>query len=160
MLEARAVRRTITPERLPIELGGYAQGERASSIDSDLEMNCVALTDGVETAVIVSLDLLYVTHALRKAVLAGVADAGVDDSSLFMAASHTHYAPAIDETKPLLGTPDIGFRDQMLSTIVEAIRDAVLRARIGRCPCECLWARGHRRQSSEGARGTDWPRWS
>ena len=126
MLRGRATTRTITPEQLPVRLGGYAGGETADTVASPLEVNCLALTDGVTTAIIVSLDLLYVTHALREAVLAGVLAVGVHGPNLFMAASHTHYAPAIDETKPKLGTPEVGYRDQMAAKIIEAIRDAVL----------------------------------
>lgn len=125
MLRACATTRVITPREIPIRLGGYANGAMASRVDSALEVNCLAVTDGVQTVVIVSLDLLYVTHALRQLVLRGIQDLGIDDDGLFMAASHTHYAPAIDETKPALGEPDLEYRDETASAIIETTRAAL-----------------------------------
>lgn len=126
MLKARGTTRVITPRQLPIQLGGYAKGTIASRVESPLEVNCLVLTDGIETAILVSLDLLYVTHALRESVLRGLEDLGITDRNLFMAASHTHYAPAIDETKPDLGQPNVEYRSEAAETITEAIRDALL----------------------------------
>jgi hypothetical protein len=125
VLSARAVTRLLTPRDLPVRLGGYSEGECAVRVESDLEVNCVAISDGSETLVLVSLDLLYVTHALRERVTRGLADLGIQSQALFISASHTHHAPAIDETKPLLGEPETEYRDSIATTIVESIRDAL-----------------------------------
>lgn len=125
MLRARGTTRNITPSELPIHLGGYANGTTATRVDSPLEVNCLVLTDGAETVVLVSLDLLYVTHALRGAVIRGLTDLGVGESNLFIGASHTHYAPAIDETKPALGLPNSEYRSEVADAIIDAIRDAL-----------------------------------
>jgi hypothetical protein len=125
-LKARAARREITPGYLPVSLGGYGASQVGTRIESPLEVNCLCLDDDESCVVVVSLDLLYVTHALREAVLAAVASIGIGGAELFMGASHTHYAPAIDSTKPLLGCPDDQYRDRVAAIVVEAIRDAVL----------------------------------
>lgn len=125
-LVARAVCKAITPANLPVALGGYSVGQRGVRIDSPLEVNCLCLRDGETTIVIVTLDLLYVTQALREVVLAKVRSLGLTGEDIFMAASHTHYAPAIDSTKPLLGEPDSEYLHRTAATVVDAIRDAVL----------------------------------
>lgn len=126
MLRARAVTLPITPDQLPIRLGGYAADVAAHQVDSGLEVNCLFLSDGCESAVLVSLDLLYVTQRLREAVLSRIEDLGVTAHNLFIAASHTHYAPAIDDTKPSLGEPEISYRNALVGIVIRAIREAAL----------------------------------
>jgi hypothetical protein len=95
----------------------------ADEVESDLEVNCVSISDGSQQVVLVSLDLLYVTQALREALLERTAAFGVTNETLFVAASHTHYAPAIDDTKPLLGRPDPEYFRQVVQATTDAIED-------------------------------------
>jgi len=96
---------TITPTR-PVPLAGIAkrQGPYAS-VEGDLEVNALLLDDGGRSVLLLSFDLLYVGQALRDAVLRAVADR-LPPEAVLTIASHTHYAPASDRSKPQLGTVD------------------------------------------------------
>src|SRR5213595_364332 len=57
-------------------------------------------------------DLLFVTEDLKRRVAAAVRDhLPLDDASLLFAASHTHFAPAVDPSKPLLGRAEPAYVD-------------------------------------------------
>src|SRR5207248_10758798 len=52
---------------------------------------------------ILSADLLFVTEDLKRRVAAAVRDhLTLGDASFLFPASHTHFAPAVDPSKPLL----------------------------------------------------------
>lgn len=123
-MQARASTREIIPQ-LPVNLGGYSGTRVARAVETPLEVNCVCLDDGSSRIVLISLDLLYVTSALRQSVLKAVADLKLGDSDVFMAASHTHGGPAIDATKPGLGTIDPGCIVMVAERVADAVRDAV-----------------------------------
>lgn len=59
---------------------------------------------------ILALDTLYVGPAVDAELRAFLRDEhGVRDADVLLLASHTHYAPALDATKPLLGVVDAGY---------------------------------------------------
>lgn len=121
----QAERRIITPQESGIVLGGNAGGRVSRGVDSDLEVNVLCLADGGALAVLVSLDALYVTADLRASVLRGVAPLGVQDADLFLCASHTHYAPALDVSKPLLGRPNQTYQEYVARQTIACIEDCL-----------------------------------
>lgn len=92
----------ITPtESMP--LAGYASRKGAFARVSDrLEANVAVISDGTHRSVMVSTDLLYVGKYLQSAIKERLGDL-VDGKELFITASHTHFAPATDSSKPKLG---------------------------------------------------------
>jgi hypothetical protein len=68
-----------------------------------LEANILLLKSGMSQVLIVSLDALYPGARLRSDILFGLNDL-VNDESLFLSSSHTHNAPMLDDSKPLLGS--------------------------------------------------------
>lgn len=98
----------ITPER-PIPLAGYV--DRPAPFDAvhqALEVNAIVLGRATECPLIIaSFDLLYVgsiiTHAVEEHLRSRH---GIPAAHVLLAASHTHFAPATDPNKPMIGIAD------------------------------------------------------
>jgi len=119
---ACATTRVITPPATPVFLGGYEPDRRAFRVETDLEVNCLRVVVGDNTLIVLTFDLLYVTAGLRNQIMEELLKLGLKDEQVFMAASHTHFAPAIDVTKPLLGCPEISYLNHVAELTVEAVR--------------------------------------
>ena len=121
-LKLQAGHVTITPqERMP--LAGLTLREGSfQEVADPLEINVAILTHGQRQVVFLSVDTLFVGDTLYRAISEVVADRlGKDDISILVAASHTHFAPSLDETKPLLGPVNTGYQDYVLSQWTAAI---------------------------------------
>ena len=71
---------------------------------ADLQANLLLLVDDAVggSVLFVSLDVLYAGPKIRKALELGLSGL-LEPDQIFLAASHTHAAPNLDETKPRLG---------------------------------------------------------
>jgi len=94
----------ITP-RGPVPLAGFTDRTGPSrGVADPLELNALLLRTPHTSVAILSADLLFVTEDLKRRVAAAVRDhVTLSDASFLFAASHTHFAPAVDPSKPLLG---------------------------------------------------------
>lgn len=124
-LLAAAGRVDVTPER-PVPLAGYV-GRTApfERVDDPLEATCLVLRQGGRTAVVVTLDALYFSEALRLRLLEACAPAGVGEAELFVAASHTHFAPSTDTTKPRVGAVDAEYLAGLEAALVGLVREVL-----------------------------------
>src|SRR3954452_2474135 len=113
---ARAGSVDITPlDRLP--LAGF-QDRRGSSarIHDRLELNALVVEGSEGTIAILSADLLFATDTLKRRLLEQLpASLQLDERRLLVAASHTHFAPGIDGTKPRLGRVEDAYVEQVLA---------------------------------------------
>jgi len=123
-VKVQAASREIRLPELPVVLAGHGRFRTAVRVDSSLEVNCLLVSDGESRVLLVSLDVLYITSKLRTLVLDEIKSVGLTDEQLFFAASHTHNAPSIDDTKPLLGD----FDPQSLRVVADAVLDAIHKA--------------------------------
>jgi len=110
----------ITPNRA-VSLAGYAaRVQPFEGIHSSLEANALIARSGKNIVVLVSLDLLFVGSELRerleKALVGRVFPEG-----LFLAASHTHFAPATDMSLPKLGQAEQWYVDFVYEKILSLI---------------------------------------
>lgn len=114
----------ITPRR-PVSLAGYgSRTDQTSDVASQLEANAVLLSDGAISVLLLSADLLYVGKDLRDALVAHAASHGVPPHHVILAASHTHFAPATDRAKPLLGRVDdqyLRFVTSQMKTLTDTV---------------------------------------
>jgi len=87
----------------PLPLAGYTGRERRSErVASDLEANIVVLEDESSALALVSVDALFVGRTLEQFIHRSIGR----PMDLALVASHTHSAPALDDSKPLLGRTD------------------------------------------------------
>ena len=90
-----------------------------------LEANVLLMRNTGEsrTVAIVSVDALYAGPKLRE-YLAARLPQNISPTDLLLAASHTHFAPMLDDTKPKLG----GVSEEHLARVVELIAKGILEA--------------------------------
>jgi hypothetical protein len=106
-LHVAAASADITPQHPAVLAGGMGRLP-FTGIQSRLEANAIAFKEETGRAVVlVAIDTLFVGpmlgDVLREHFIRIHGQRGED---LFLFASHTHYAPALDATKPLLGRTD------------------------------------------------------
>jgi len=132
----------ITPQR-PLVLGGYAKRTTPfRGIADRLEAN-VLLVRGVSSrVVIVTTDLLYPGETLRSLLLEylGFAD---KPEQLFLAASHTHFAPMTAPSMPRLGVVDAGYVRYVFVQIAGLIKSL---EKAG-ASCDCTYHEGRAHHS-------------
>ncbi|UYN97245.1 MAG: hypothetical protein KIT25_10055 [Enhydrobacter sp.] len=89
-------------------------------VSSTLEANAVAFRDdNGRCSVLVTLDTLYVGEALHTDLICHfVSKHGQNAADLLVLGSHTHFAPSLDATKPVLGPVDPAY----LSMVKERCR--------------------------------------
>lgn len=135
-LVCAAARVSTTPER-PVALAGVEGRTQCwSDIASPLEANALLLCDGPERTLWVCADLLYFGPDLTQAVHAAAARGGIAPARVILAASHTHFAPATDRTKPTLGVVDEGAL-RVLAESLESLVDTVVAAPLLPVRVEC-----------------------
>lgn len=118
----------ITPERR-LPLAGYAfRGDApASSVASALEANLLLTAVEGAPLLLVALDTLFGSEALREALaseLDGTLPA-LTRERIQLIASHTHFAPSLDPLKPRLGAFDAGYFAACAERIGRAVRAAL-----------------------------------
>jgi neutral ceramidase len=114
----------ILEPQLPISLAGRGGAPRiCSQINDTLEVNTIVFDDGEKSVAIVSIDTLFCCTDFKDRVLAKLYDAKI--GSLFLVASHTHNAPSLDRTKPLLGQTDEAFYDMAVVRVARSISEAL-----------------------------------
>lgn len=119
--------RDISPD-WPLALGGYRERFAfAEPHPGTLEANVLAFRDAAgKTALIVSLDTLFAGAPLCTAVEEHVAHAhGVPRTNILIAASHTHFAPMLDPSKPVLGAVDPEYLAFAIRQVCELVDDAM-----------------------------------
>jgi hypothetical protein len=106
-------------------LAGYAGREAPfESVASGLEANAVLLSCRDERVLFVAVDALYAGAALTDAVVAQARLHGLPAANVVVSASHTHFAPATDPSKPAIGKVDqpwLGELCRRLSALVERV---------------------------------------
>lgn len=114
----------ITPLR-PAPLAGWQdRAEHFERVSDPLEINGILLRDRDVAALVLSVDALYVGRHLLAAIDSQLDHSALENYLVLAAASHTHYAPALDTTKPALGLIDEHYAAQVqerVSTLVERL---------------------------------------
>ncbi len=112
----------ITPERV-VTLGGNGLKEEIfDSIDSSIEINGLRLVGDSSEIFVISVDSLFFPVSLLESALQLLRPAlELKVEQFLLCASHTHYAPHLDEDKPQLGTVDIRYREFVVKQLVKLI---------------------------------------
>jgi len=121
-MDANSLSITINPPH-PIPLAGY--GNRLGnykSIHDSIEANVMLIKDQGTVCVLITIDALFATTALKESILDQVQSSNLSTDNVFLFASHTHFAPALDQTKPLLGLVDRDYLNDVTQKIAQAIQ--------------------------------------
>lgn len=96
----------LTPAK-QVPMGGHSGHRPTRHVEGRLEANIVALGEGAEVVVLISLDTLFAgAWVTAAAVSACMERFGIGAERVLVLASHTHSAPMLDASKPLLGLVD------------------------------------------------------
>ena len=118
---ARSASVDVSP-RHPAVLGANGLPDLPVSVVADpIEANVLVLGQDKATLLLISFDLLYVGDRLRRAIesrLQGI----IAPDRIFLAASHTHRGPMLDDGMPGLGS----FSYTAFQTVVEIIGDVIV----------------------------------
>lgn len=119
----------ITPVK-PVPLAGYSGHRIWRTGSTPLEANAVFLTDGRSQVLFISVDLLYCGSELTNHVMQCAAEFGLREGDVILAASHTHFAPATDRNKPLLGVVDDGYMRHLTDCLSELVAKTLTHPRV------------------------------
>lgn len=109
----------ITPVA-PIPLGASRDPQRPFlAVDTPLEANVFIARYGEHEVTFVSVDLLFPGEHLRRNLLASIPWLG--GQRLVLGATHTHFAPMVQEGMPNLGTVDAEYLEFVSNRISELI---------------------------------------
>jgi hypothetical protein len=114
----------ITPSS-DVPLAGYDGTRRSSRIDAPLEANAIHLTSGSQRLLFVSLDLLFVGAELQAEITRVASEAGIPANHIIVVASHTHFAPGSDRSKPLLGPVEEAWLSRARAQVGQLVKDVI-----------------------------------
>jgi hypothetical protein len=139
---------SITPDR-PVSLAGQFHQRIARSVESPC-MACVLALESREAgkepeqAIMVSVDVVSIPAEVQRDFRAYVAARlpGFDTNKLFLAATHTHTGPTLDQNR-FSDYEDAIQPKEYLSFLYERMAEAVVKAWEGRKPGGVAWGLGH-----------------
>ncbi len=122
-ISVRASTVDITPAG-PVTLGASDNRSplRSQRISSPVEADIVLFAAHAEAIAIISLDVLFVGPDLGRDLKRRLEMQGdLLVPQIILVATHTHFAPLPDRTKPRLGTVDDGWYHDLVSTLARAL---------------------------------------
>lgn len=110
----------ITPAK-PVALAGFAERHGAySKIHDKLEINLAILKQEDQLVLLYSVDTLFVPEEFVQSILNQFGTAySLQEKNIWMTASHTHFAPALDYEKPGLGRVDEAYYKQVHEKLLQ-----------------------------------------
>lgn len=132
-------RMDITPP-ISVHLQGYLRGQPCDGILDPLFATALAIRDGEQVGVLVSLDLIGLpwtsVNRIRQSLQR---QANLPPEAVMLLCSHTHYAPAVVPLMPLSDPPDENYVAMMERWVVTAALQALRHLR----PCDRVrWGEG------------------
>ncbi|MGC4025375.1 MAG: hypothetical protein QM744_09610 [Mesorhizobium sp.] len=128
----------LTPDRT-LPLAGYAATLReCDAVRSRLESNVILFETNTARVALLGIDALFVGSSFIDAVRSDLIDPTVE---LLFVATHTHYAPSLDQSKHRLGETDNDWFHQAAKIVAAQInallreRGTEARASYGSLPC-------------------------
>jgi hypothetical protein len=109
----------ITPKR-SIPLAGYsARSASFRGVDKELEANVLIILSNGAPVIFIAVDTLFVDADFHSALARSIE---IDSGRLLLVASHTHNAPALCQSTPMLGMVDREYFESCIQRISDAIR--------------------------------------
>ena len=107
----------------PMPLSGWShRTSDFKSIKLGLEANILIFDQKETLYIIISVDCLFIGSKLKKVITNKLNEHNIrcNDDNILLLASHTHFAPGLDENKPELGKIDKTYIDQTFNKIADA----------------------------------------
>jgi hypothetical protein len=107
----------------PLPLSGWShRTSEFKSIKLGLEANILIFDQNETLYFFISIDCLFISSQLKKVIIARLADQDIkcNTDDILLLASHTHFAPSLDESKPQLGKIDQTYIDQTFNKVADA----------------------------------------
>lgn len=97
-----------------------------SSVVDDLEANIIIVwsENKASKVALISIDSLFLGKAVVNGISSGLSGL-FGEEEIFLAATHAHTAPMIDETKPRLGQRNDKYAEMLVERIVQGVSKAV-----------------------------------
>lgn len=94
-----------------------------TAIDSDLEINAIRLIQDETNIFIITVDTLFVTNIMIDELISTLSPKyNLKKEQFMIIASHTHYAPFLDNHKPNLGTVDPDYYVFFMKKLVAIVK--------------------------------------
>ena len=126
-------RQCITPD-FPVHISGYGDDEirMSEGVRDDMYVTCVAITDGDDTVLLYTNDMLSINDGMTNEVRKLVSPAtGVPGSHIFCGATHSHSGPLLYGDRE----PTVRFREIYMKAAVKAAQEAMA----DRAPAQMLY---------------------
>ena len=107
----------------PLPLSGWShRTSDFKSIKLGLEANILIFDQKETLYIIISVDCLFISSQLKKVITNKLNEHNIkcNDDNILLLASHTHFAPGLDENKPELGKIDKTYIGQTFNKIADA----------------------------------------
>ncbi|RYD59436.1 MAG: hypothetical protein EOP56_00800 [Sphingobacteriales bacterium] len=116
----------ITPQQA-MPLAGFAdRTQNYEGISDDLEINLLAIKQQDQFYLLYSVDTFFVPEEFVKVVIDRFgAQYHIDESNIWMCASHTHFAPSLDSEKPRLGVCNRAYYDLVKDRLLSLTADVL-----------------------------------
>lgn len=102
-------------------LGCSTQVNSDARDQNPLEINAILISDGLEEVLLASIDTMYIGPEIRLH-FEEVFKRRLGPHQIVIGASHTHNAPNLDSTKPLLSSVSTEFLNEVKHAVVELAR--------------------------------------
>ena len=125
-LQFKSDKINITPD-FSCVLMGMEDNNLSSGVFSELEANIMVLRSGKKCTYFISLDTLFITNELKHSIneIINKNFGNTNEVDIIPIASHTHYAPALEEKRTKLGKKDkkyYSFLVTQLATLVKNLK--------------------------------------
>lgn len=119
-LQVSAASIDITPQ-VPVPLSGFAERKGLyTQVKDNLEISLVALKQSDKIIIIYSVDTLFVPEEFVNIVIEQFGQQyNIAEQDIWMAATHTHYAPSLDREKPALGRTDEAYYEIVVGKLLQ-----------------------------------------
>ena len=136
-LKCGFARKVITPPYdIPLDGMGGNTGRVPNNVTEDITASFIALSDGTDTALICTMDVLWIHRFFYEKAAKLISDkTGVPEKNIFLSATHTHAAPDMRTVSDERVSKYLDFLYRILpETAVEAVSDmSESRVYAGRC---------------------------
>ena len=107
----------------PLPLAGYGGIDRISNTDQkSLEANWIAFNiSNKNYALLIGIDALFSSDALESKIHTHLKQLGILVGFMWVCASHTHFAPQLDPSKPRLGRSSEKHIDDVAKRIANSV---------------------------------------